>query len=241
MSTTKTIFGRATGAGGGGGDAPADVAYLLLSGVGAAALTAYRVFIAGASMIATDGGALGMLTLDIGKSIWTGSKADTAVVKEGILNIPVANTSSFTGIAATGNSLINMEGNTYSGPAVAVVVAGGGAGAGKNTINNVSNSLVSGITHALSGGANSLVVAGYNNTVTGGQNQIIGGQQNTITNGICVDCNGVSNSISNTTGASVTGQSNNISGGSYNKIDGILNGIVTGTGCSAVGYSNSIT
>lgn len=179
-------------------------------------------------------------SVDTGNSIQLGSRLDT-LGKDGILDIPVANTSSFTGIAATGNSLINMEGNTYSGPAIAVVVAGGGAGGNKNTINNVTNSVVAGISHVLTGGASGLVVTGYNNTVTGGANQVVGGQQNTITNGTAVDCNGVSNSISNTIGASVTGQQNSISGGVTNKIGGNLNGITTGVRCSAFGYSNSIT
>lgn len=191
------------------------------------------------NIVVTPSPITGTGTVDTGNSIQLGSRLDT-LGKDGILDIPVSNTSSFTGIAATGNSLINMEGNTYSGPAVAVVVAGGGAGAAKNTINNVINSLVSGITHALSG-ASGLVVTGYNNTVTGGVNQVVGGQQNTITNGTVVDCNGVTNSISNTIGASVTGESNNISGGVTNKIDGKLNGIVTGVQCAIRGYNNVIT
>lgn len=50
--------------GGGGGGAPTDVAYILLSGVGAAALTQYRVLIAGTDISIIDGGPLGNLVIN---------------------------------------------------------------------------------------------------------------------------------------------------------------------------------
>lgn len=181
--------------------------------------------------------------VDIASSLWLGNKLSTPVSKDGVIDICQAAGSDYTGIGTTGNSLINLGTNTFSGPAKAVIVSGGADGGGGTiTINNVLNSVVAGISHNLSGGADNLLVGGYANVITDGGNNIAVGQQNTLTNSGSVAAFGIQGSVSNTQTCLISGQGNNIQNGSNNSIiNGQSNGIVNGVRCSCEGYGNQIS
>lgn len=207
-------------------------------------------------------------TIDIGNSIEIGSKGNNPLpAKQGILDIPSNGTSTFTGISATGNSLINMtNSNNYTGTADGVVVAGG-----INTINNVYSSLIagnnisvtnsnrniitgdnnildnvlfsniSGQTHNISGGFIDGMITGQSQTIVGGNTLIVGGTTNNITGSVVSLLNGYNNILNTTTTSTMLGESNSMTGCTRCLTSGFGNSITTGFDTQLIGYQNTFS
>lgn len=165
-------------------------------------------------------------TVDIGNSIWTGSKANTPVAKQGIIDIPIGGTSSFSGLASTGNSLINMGANTFNGNVIGLICAGDSI---TSTAATTVYSVVSGINHLLSQSGYS-TITGYDNTIDTSNNGMIGGQQNSVTTCTAFNVHGFLNSVNTSNGVSSDGYQNHLTNSSYSEISGYQNTIVGTTG-----------
>lgn len=165
-------------------------------------------------------------TIDIGNSIWTGAKLNTPVSKQGIIDISASGTSTFTGIAATGNSVINMGGNTFNTNVLGVVCAG--------DVNNfitatTSYSVISGINHLLIQSSN-FNATGYNNVVDTSTNGMIGGQQNYATSCTSFNVHGVQNNATSSLGITIDGYQNASGLSNYSEVSGYQNTLLGTTG-----------
>ena len=182
-------------------------------------------------------------TVDIGNSIWTGNKATTPVAKEGIIDVGQSTTSSYTGIAATGNSLINLGTNNFTGTCKAVGAFCGGDGGGGvcNIGGSLNNSVISGISHILSGTSFDILVGGYLQTVSNCNNSIIYGDTNIASDCNTLNCLGFQNNVSNSDYCNINGYQNVVSDSFVTDVQGLQNSVTAGHTTLVNGYQNSFT